>query len=58
MKKKINYEIGIIMISVLLLLTVFIALTTSMLYISTYHLQLIGNIETQENAKNAARAGV
>ncbi|MEQ8223262.1 MAG: pilus assembly PilX N-terminal domain-containing protein [Candidatus Eremiobacterota bacterium] len=58
MKKKINHELGIIMISVLLLLTVFIVLTTSMLYISTYHLQLIGNIETQENAKNAARAGV
>jgi len=58
MNKKIKQETAIVMISILLLLTVFIVLTTSMLYISTYHLQLIGNIETQENARNAARAGV
>ena len=56
--KKIIWNKGFALVSVLLLATVFTMLTTSMLYISTYQLQLIGNVEVQSRAMKAAEAGV
>ncbi len=49
---------GIALISVLLLTVLMVIMAVSMLFISTQHLSIIGNIEGKAKALKAAEAGV
>jgi len=49
---------GMALVTVLLLTVLMVLMTVSMVFISTRHLSLIGNIEAKEKALKAAEAGV
>jgi len=49
---------GMVLITVLLLTVLLILMTVSMVFISTNHLAIMGNIESKERALKAAEAGV
>ena len=49
---------GIMLVSVLILSVLLVMLTVSMVFISSEHLNLLGNVEHKANALNAAEAGI
>lgn len=56
MKKK-DYKNGMALISVLLLLILLVMIGVSMVFISTNHLRMMGNVEAYDMALKAAEAG-